>query len=823
MAALLPLMSQASVGWPANYGGVMLQGFYWDSYAASKWYKFINEAQEYGEYFDLIWVPNSGSIDETGTAESMGYMPVYRLTHNTVFGSQSDLIKMISLYKESYNTGFIADVVINHQNGKTSWCDFVQESVTGPTTGASYSIKWDLNPYKQICKSDEAASNGYTCTGASDTGEDFNGGRDLDHTNSTTQANMKTYLNFLLKELGYVGFRLDMTKGYGATYTGTYNSATNPTYSVGEYWDGSASKLRTWLNGTKKNSVIQSATFDFALKYPMNSAFGSSSWSSLSDKGLAADASYNQFAVTFVDNHDTGQKSNADCLKNNVAAANAFILTMPGTPCVFLRHWIVYNDEIKNFIKARRAAGITNQSSITTQSESNSGYILAVKGTAGSLYLQLGGATSNGTPSGYKLVQSGTNYKLFITSSLDWENVAKDGSYPGYPIISKAAGNYTSSVTTTVKGSKSTTKVVYTTDGSTPTTESATFTGTTGVNLTFTKSTTLKAGVVCNGQVQNVKTYIYNIVDQATTGITIYVRSSAPSTHYIWCWKTSNTSTNYTGGTWPGKALSSLPTVTKNGATWYYLKINESNPNVSIVFNSGSSNSGYFYQTTDLTNITTDRYFVYPDGDYAFEDYAQDVTEENSGSNENADTSEKVYILGNASEAGWDPSQGFELTSEDGENYTGTFTLTDASEGYGWFSFTTKLGNSSSDWSSIKNYRFGATTNDYLLDNKLGTTITCGAVGTSSDNAFKLIAGRYTIDLVLSTHKFVINKASDSTYATGDVNGDADINIADVNALISIILGNSTESDYAGVADVNGDADINIADVNAVIAIILGN
>jgi len=49
------------------------------------------------------------------------------------------------------------------------------------------------------------------------------------------------------------------------------------------------------------------------------------------------------------------------------------------------------------------------------------------------------------------------------------------------------------------------------------------------------------------------------------------------------------------------------------------------------------------------------------------------------------------------------------------------------------------------------------------------------------------------------------------------------VNIADVNALISIILGNSTEDDYAGVADVNADAEINIADVNAVIAIILGN
>ena len=53
---------------------------------------------------------------------------------------------------------------------------------------------------------------------------------------------------------------------------------------------------------------------------------------------------------------------------------------------------------------------------------------------------------------------------------------------------------------------------------------------------------------------------------------------------------------------------------------------------------------------------------------------------------------------------------------------------------------------------------------------------------------------------------------------TGDVNGDSEVNISDVNALIDIIL--SGESDLAG--DVNNDAEVNISDVNALIDIILG-
>jgi len=53
----------------------------------------------------------------------------------------------------------------------------------------------------------------------------------------------------------------------------------------------------------------------------------------------------------------------------------------------------------------------------------------------------------------------------------------------------------------------------------------------------------------------------------------------------------------------------------------------------------------------------------------------------------------------------------------------------------------------------------------------------------------------------------------------GDVNGDNEINIADINALIDLILtGGSNDR-----ADVNGDGEINIADINAVIDLILND
>lgn len=59
------------------------------------------------------------------------------------------------------------------------------------------------------------------------------------------------------------------------------------------------------------------------------------------------------------------------------------------------------------------------------------------------------------------------------------------------------------------------------------------------------------------------------------------------------------------------------------------------------------------------------------------------------------------------------------------------------------------------------------------------------------------------------------------TYLKGDVNGDGEINIADVNALLYIILGGAVDEETQERADVNDDNEIGIADVNAVINIIL--
>ena len=355
----------------------------------------------------------------------MGYDPCFWLDHNSCWGTEAELRHMFKTFKDK-GTGFIEDVVINHKNGLGSWANFAQESVVGTTTEKTYKVEWDNTHYSQICMTDEAnrdPASGLAgkITGAADTGEDFNGFRDLDHTNATTQANVKTYLDFLLNELGYVGFRYDMVKGYNAYYTGLYNSEVKPRFSVGEYWDGNKSKVVNWINKTKTNGNIQSAAFDFPLKYQINDAFNNGKWRRLASDCLSNDAYYSRYSVSFVDNHDTGRYTNDDGnapVYGYVEAANAFILSMPGTPCVFFPHWQKYKRAIKQLILARRAAGIDNQSKILVSQAKDEGFVLNVEGSKGKLLLLLGKKVSYPT-TGYRFAFKGEGFEIYLSNGLD--------------------------------------------------------------------------------------------------------------------------------------------------------------------------------------------------------------------------------------------------------------------------------------------------------------------------------------------------------------------------------------------------------------------
>lgn len=407
------------VGWASNYEGVMLQGFYWDSFADTQWTYLESMADDIAPYFSLIWIPNSGYCSDRN---HMGYMPYKFFDQKSSFGNEAQLRSMIKAYR-SRGTGMIADVVINHHNSD-GWFDFPKETYKGVEYQfLSTDIVRDDDGGKTAS---EAASQGVRLSENNDTGDGWDGCRDLDHKSANVQKICKAYCDFLLNDLGYAGFRYDMVKGYSAEYTALYNDAVKVPFSVGEFWENNYKSVENWINGTKKDGVIQSAAFDFHFRYLCRDASQGSWGKLLNDCG--ATSNLRRYAVTFVENHDTEYRSSSapqDPIKKDTLAVNAWLLANPGTPCVFYKHWQAYKKDIKLMISARKLVRINNQSSFTDMG-SGSGYAARlVKGANGNLLVVCGTkADSYMVPAGYKLLLKGHNYLYFVSDKCDmstWE------------------------------------------------------------------------------------------------------------------------------------------------------------------------------------------------------------------------------------------------------------------------------------------------------------------------------------------------------------------------------------------------------------------
>lgn len=403
-------------GWPEDYGGVMLQGFYWDSFADTQWAYLEEQAGDIAPYFTLIWVPNSGYCQD---GKNMGYLPLKFFDQNSTFGNEAQLRSMIKAYK-SKGTGIIEDVVINHHNTSSGWFTFSEETYKGK----KYQFK-----ATDITKDDdggntaaEAKRQGVSISSNIDTGEEWPGCRDLDHKSKNVQEIVLAYLDYLANDLGYAGFRYDMVKGYAPAYTGYYNNSVKAKFSVGEYWDGNTAAVQKWLDGTKgEDGKIQSAAFDFPFRYTCRDA-ANGSWKNLTNASCATNPGYSRYSVTFVENHDTEYRSASapqDPIKRDTLAVNAWLMANPGTPCVFYKHWQDYKKDIKLMIEARKLVGITNTSSFSNKSAATAaGYAAReIKGKNGSMIVVAGPQCSSFTaPAGFTELLKGYHYRYLVSS-----------------------------------------------------------------------------------------------------------------------------------------------------------------------------------------------------------------------------------------------------------------------------------------------------------------------------------------------------------------------------------------------------------------------
>ena len=288
----------------------------------------------------------------------------------------------------------VADLVLNHRDGSGGWVSFRNpdwglwaitrndEAFSNPASG-SQGRRWPSGAPRRSRRrrtAPAAAPPTPTTSFATST--------------TPTRDVRRDILRYLLqlKSAGYRGWRYDMVHGFHARWVALYNRRTTPTFSVGEYdWDKQGEQRGwVWHTATTPGDLrTASSVFDFTTQFTLKDnkdrylvwyGFGHG-------VGLIGDTTdgqpWKQRAVTFLENHDTGYRTNADGTpqKNHkfdsfqntweVEQAYAYILTHPGVPCVYWKHYFDWGPDLRNKIRAlvnaRKVAGVHSGSELQMQ------------------------------------------------------------------------------------------------------------------------------------------------------------------------------------------------------------------------------------------------------------------------------------------------------------------------------------------------------------------------------------------------------------------------------------------------------------------------
>lgn len=407
---------------PHQCEAVMMQAFYNESYdpkaagvseyGDTKWTTLTAQANEIGAYFDYVWLPPSANGD------GAGYHPKQYSNQNSNWGTRDELDALISAL---HNAGskVVADIVINHCAGWTTWCDF-------PTMDfGEYGVFQPDASY--ICKNDEVNLNpdAGACygvaTGNNDDGENWDGARDWSHDMPKVQEMFIAYLKWMRNVMHYDGFRYDKGDGFNNWHHHNYNKHAKPEIAFMECYSGT-DQIWSRIQGAEYDLMA----LDFDLKWHVFNSFAG--WDYSKGRGDCIMSRGNgRHSVTFIESHDwflRPDNENEFCgrgnsmkpeIKARLMQANAFLLSMPGVPCVFYPHWKKYKEDLKPMITARKWAGVHSESEVKDEYSTATGYQATIVGKNGWLILCLGDKANKQGFQGYTLAAS--NY-----STMDGHN-----------------------------------------------------------------------------------------------------------------------------------------------------------------------------------------------------------------------------------------------------------------------------------------------------------------------------------------------------------------------------------------------------------------
>ncbi|XWS30171.1 hypothetical protein CRYUN_Cryun24cG0094900 [Craigia yunnanensis] len=389
---------------------IVFQGFNWESWRRQWYQELALKAADLSQSgMTAVWFP-----PPTESVAPQGYMPSDLYNLNSSYGSVEELKSCIE-EMHSHDLLALGDVVLNHRCAH-------KQSANGVWNIFGGKLAW--GPEAIVC--DDPNFQGL---GNPSSGDIFHAAPNVDHSQDFVRRDIKEWLNWLRNDIGFDGWRLDFVRGFSGTYVKEYIKASNPAFSIGEYWDSLAyehgnlcynqdahrQRIVNWINATGGTS----SAFDVTTKGILHSALHDQYWRLIDPQGKPTGVMgwWPSRAVTFLENHDTGStQGHWPFPREKLTQGYAYILTHPGTPVIFYDHFYEFGirDVLTELIEARRRAGIHCRSSVKIYHANNEGYVAQVGDT---LVMKLGHFDWN--PS--KENQLDGSWQKFIDKGLDYQ------------------------------------------------------------------------------------------------------------------------------------------------------------------------------------------------------------------------------------------------------------------------------------------------------------------------------------------------------------------------------------------------------------------